>query len=126
MKELGYPRRMLQEEIRERRELARSGKCKCVGSGKVRVRTPSDAMRQRELERLNGRVRIYQLGRPMSRRQFRALPEDLQRLYVRLLRDKHGATRRAVRELIGEDFGLRFGEGDSARWNAFLARGRQR
>ena len=54
-----------------------------------------------------------------------ALPEDLRRLYVKLLRDKHGATRQQARQLTGEDYGLRFGEGDAQKWAAFLARGKR-
>ena len=53
------------------------------------------------------------------------LPEDLRRVYVKLLRDKHGATRQQVRQMTGEDYGLRFGEGDARKWEAFLARGRR-
>ena len=60
-----------------------------------------------------------------ARRQFLALPEDLRRLYVKLLRDKHGATRQQARQLTGEDYGLRFGEGDAQKWAAFLARGKR-
>ena len=62
---------------------------------------------------------------PPPRRQFLALPEDLRRLYVKLLRDKHGATRQQARQLTGEDYGLRFGEGDAQKWAAFLARGKR-
>ena len=54
-----------------------------------------------------------------------ALPEDLRRLYVKLLRDKHGATRQQARQLTGEDYGLRFGEGDAQKWAAFLARSKR-
>ena len=113
------------EEIREKKSVANSGKCKCVHSGRVRVRTASDALSDRDWDRMNGHIRIYQLGRPLTRRQFLALPEDLRRLYVKLLRDKHGATRQQARQLTGEDYGLRFGEGDAQKWAAFLARGKR-
>lgn len=94
-------------------------------SGRVRVRTASDVLSDRDWDRMNGHIRIYQLGRPLTRRQFLALPEDLRRLYVKLLRDKHGATRQQARQLTGEDYGLRFGEGDAQKWAAFLARGKR-
>ena len=74
---------------------------------------------------LVGLAVILDDGRPRTRRQFRALPEDLRRLYVKLLRDKHGATRQQARQLTGEDYGLRFGEGDAQKWAAFLARGKR-
>ena len=113
------------EEIREKKSVANSGKCKRVHCGRVRVRTASDVLSDRDWDRMNGHIRIYQLGRPLTRRQFLALPEDLRRVYVKLLRDKHGATRQQVRQMTGEDYGLRFGEGDARKWEAFLARGRR-
>ena len=125
MRELGTARRLLMEEIREKKSVANSGKCKRVHCGRVRVRTASDVLSDRDWDRINGHIRIYQLGRPLTRRQFLALPEDLRRLYVKLLRDKHGATRQQARQLTGEDYGLRFGEGDAQKWAAFLARGKR-
>ena len=116
--------RLLRQEAREKRILAGCSRHRHTGSGRVRTRMPSDYLSTQALARMSGCVRIYQLGCPMTRRQFRAMPEDLQRLYVHLLRDKHGATRRDVREMVGEDFGLRFGEGDAQRWAAFRRRGR--
>lgn len=125
MRELGTARRLLMEEIREKKSVANSGKCKRVHCGRVRVRTASDVLSDRDWDRMNGHIRIYQLGRPLTRRQFLALPEDLRRLYVKLLQDKHGATRQQARQLTGEDYGLRFGEGDAQKWAAFLARGKR-
>ena len=61
----------------------------------------ADALSEREWDRMNGHIRIYQLGRPMTRRKFLELPEDLRRVYVKLLRDKHGATRQQVRQMTG-------------------------
>ena len=122
MREAGSARRMLQEEIRERKRLAVNGGHKCGHSGRVRVRMSSDLLDRNAWEQRNGALRIYQLGRPMSRRQFRALPEDLQRLYLRLLRDKHGATQEQARALTGTEPGAWHGEGDPEKWQTFLKR----
>ncbi len=70
MRELGTARRLLMEEIREKKSVANSGKCKRVHSGRVRVRTASDVLSDRDWDRMNGHIRIYQLGRPLTRRQF--------------------------------------------------------
>lgn len=118
-------RRLLMEELREKRDIARNGKKKRVGSGRVRVRMSCDGLDRRGWAQQDGRLRVYQLGRPMGFLEFRRLPEDVQRLYVKLLRDKHGATRRDVRRLVGEDFGMHFGAGDAEKWRAFLARERR-
>ena len=63
MRELGTARRLLMEEIREKKSVANSGKCKRVHSGRVRVRTASDVLSDRDWDRMNGHIRIYQLGR---------------------------------------------------------------
>ena len=61
MSELGMARRLLMEEIREKKSVANSGKCKRVHSGRVRVRTASDVLSDRDWDRMNGHIRIYQL-----------------------------------------------------------------
>ena len=123
MRALSQARQELMREIREKEKLVKNSRGRTAG--KRRMRTAADAMSAQERMALNGCVRVYQLGRPMTRRKFLALPEDLRRVYVKLLRDKHGATRQQVRQMTGEDYGLRFGEGDARKWEAFLARGRR-
>ena len=54
MREAGMARRLLQEEIREKRILANCSKRKCVHSGQVRVRMAADALSEREWDRMNG------------------------------------------------------------------------
>ena len=139
MRELGTARRLLMEEIREKKSVANSGKCKRVHSGRVRVRTASDVLSDRDWDRMNGHIRIYQLGRPLTRRQFLALPEDLRRkialfcnmeedcviqnltastLYeVPLLLEREGLCRVACRKL-----GLPQREPDLAEWTALVQR----
>ena len=52
MRELGTARRLLMEEIREKKSVANSGKCKRVHSGRVRVRTASDVLSDRDWDRM--------------------------------------------------------------------------
>ena len=58
MRELGTARRLLMEEIREKKSVANSGKCKRVHCGRVRVRTASDVLSDRDGARLNGPIRL--------------------------------------------------------------------
>ena len=115
----------LAEELAERRSLARSAFGRVSGGGEVTVRLPSDSLRPGERQALNGPPRVYQLGRPMSREAYAQLPDDLKRLYLRLLRDRHGGTEKQIRRLTGaaETFGIRLSDarGDAKRWRAFLA-----
>ena len=95
-------------------------------AGTQRTGAGADGVGRAERPGLGSDERPYpHLSARLTRRQFLALPEDLRRLYVKLLRDKHGATRQQARQLTGEDYGLRFGEGDAQKWAAFLARGKR-
>jgi hypothetical protein len=112
------------EEQQERQVLARSSRGRYTGAGAVTVRLPSDALEGRELAGLNGPARSYDLGRPLGGAEFEALPDDLKRLYLRLLRDRHGGTERQIRRLTGarESYGvcLSAARGDRAKWRRFL------
>jgi hypothetical protein len=119
----------LTEDMAERRALARSAFGRVSGGGEVRVRLPSDHLRPGQQSELNGPTRVYDLGRPLSRGEYAGLPDDLKRLYLRLLRDRHGGTEKQIRRLTGaaETFGVRLSgaRGDGRRWAAFLALARE-
>ena len=57
------------------------------------VTLPSDRLNEAELARRNGPCRIYRLGRPMKLAEFEAMPPDLQRDYLRRLRQRGGGRR---------------------------------
>jgi len=114
----------------ERRTLARAARCRYTGAGEVTVRLPSDALPARALEQLNGPARSYQLGKPLHAAEFSALPDDLKRLYLRLLRDRYGGTERQIRRLTGtqENYGvcLSAARGDRRRWKRFMEKEEKR
>lgn len=87
------------------------------------MRLPSDGMTP---ARLNGPCRTYRLGVPMKLSQLEAMPEDLQRMYLRRLR-RSGATQEAAAKMLGgspahlqRKFLLQFDQPDAAAWEAFL------
>lgn len=55
-----------------------------VGSNGVRM--PSDSLSRKERQELNGEVKTYHIGKPMTLEEYNALPEDIQELY----RKRHG------------------------------------
>ena len=108
----------LLEDIRDKAVTGRSARNKVGGCGAVSVRLPNDHTAD---GRLNGPVYVYQLGLPMTKKQFAAMPGDLQTLYVRLLRDKHGATAAEAEFLTGDLRGVRFTkEGNEKKWALFI------
>lgn len=68
-------------EAKKQKAIARSASKRNAGRRGRTVRLPSDNLTPKQRERLNGPVRSYNLHAPMAYIAFRALPEDLQRLY---------------------------------------------
>ena len=88
------------EDVRERRALIASARRRVGGARSRRCSLPSDALSTAQRRRLNGPVRTYALGRPMSWEQFRDMPPDLQRRYLAWLRERFGLGPRAVAEQV--------------------------
>ena len=87
---------VVDEDVRERRALVSSARRRIGGSRSRRCSLPSDGLSAAQRGRLNGPVRTYALGRPMSWEQFSEMPPDLQRQYLARLRDRFGLGPRAV------------------------------
>ena len=95
------------------------------------VSLPSDNLNPAELQGRNGPCRVYRLGVPMDIGQFEAMPRDLQRTYLRRLRQRGGSTE-AVRAMLGisgqqmqqilEQARVTLDQPDQAAWAAFLER----
>lgn len=95
------------------------------------VTLPSDHLNPAELERRNGPCRVYRLGAPMDIGQFEDMPRDLQRAYLRRLRQR-GGSMEAVQAMLGIDGAqmaqilartqVTLDQPDQASWTAFLAR----
>lgn len=93
------------------------------------VTLPSDQMDPAQLAARNGPCRVYRMSRPMTIRQFEAMPQDLQRAYLLRLRQR-GGSEAAVRRMLG--IGRRrfqqlqtrhsvcFDRPDTAAWRRFL------
>lgn len=55
-----------------------------------RVKFPSDYLSKKELKAMNGDVKSYNLNRPMTWEEFRSMPQDLQVMYIKKLRNEFG------------------------------------
>ena len=89
------------------------------------VTLPSDFLDPAAVERRNGPCRTYRLGSPMTLETFEAMPSDLQKLYLRQLRQR-GGSEADVERMLGiapgglRRYRIRFDRQDPERWNAFL------
>ncbi len=91
----------------------------------VCVTLPSDRLAPEELAMRSGPCRTYRLGKPMSMAEFRTMPADLQRLYLRRLRQR-GGSESDVEQMLGIKQGslrryrVRFDKPNAQAWSAFL------
>ena len=79
---------MISDSI-EKKKIARSSHNRKTHCGKGgRVKFPSDYLSKKELKAMNGDVKSYNLNRPMTWKEFRSMPQDLQIMYIKKLRNE--------------------------------------
>ena len=81
---------MISDSI-EKKKIAHSSHNRKTHCGKGgRVKFPSDYLSKKELKAMNGDVKSYNLKRPMTWEEFRSMPQDLQIMYIKKLRNEFG------------------------------------
>ena len=81
---------MISDSI-EKKKIARSSHNRKTHCGKGgRVKFPSDYLSKKELKAMNGDVKSYNLNKPMTWKEFRSMPQDLQIMYIKKLRNEFG------------------------------------
>lgn len=90
-----------QQEQREKKIISYSAKNARTHCGKRgAVKLPSDYLTKKELESMNGEVKSYHLNDPMTWREFRALPDDIKIIYIKLLREKFNVPDKVIAETM--------------------------
>ena len=92
---------ILKEDIKEKKQAGRGYYHKKNGSKSKKCRLPSDSLSKKEIEKMNGECKVYNLNKPMSYSNFCAMPVDLQIKYLEMLRDKFGANQRDIANMMG-------------------------
>lgn len=62
---------------------------------------PHEHLTKKELKKMNGEVKKYNLTQPMKWAEFRAMPIDLQRKYIKMLQDGYHATCAMLADMFG-------------------------
>lgn len=113
----------LMQDTREKAITARSARSTRTHCGKRGpVRFPSDSLSKKEREAMNGKCESYRLNDPMTWEEFKSMPEDLQIIYIKALRNKYKVPDRALARAMGVEpatFGahirkLKLGQGKGA------------
>ena len=129
---------VFKQDIRDKKSIGRNAKY-MNRTGKGSVRMPSDYLSRKEKRKLNGPVTSYDMGKPMPYKDFRNMPEDLQRAYLQGLVERFHPSQGAIAELWGVSqrtvcnqmghHGLAVGKGHRAKdfnkeaWEAWIADG---
>ena len=85
----------------QKKKLARQAFHRKGPHGRKGITLRQDNMTASQLRKENGPIVEYKLHEPMKWKQFRGMPEDIQRTYVDLLRDKYHASISALSEMFG-------------------------
>jgi hypothetical protein len=91
----------LRETEKERKTLARMSRYKKNGSRTHYVRLPQTYMTDKELAKMNGKIYTLSLSKPMDRKEFKALSDDLKREYILNLVNKHEARQGDIAHMLG-------------------------
>lgn len=79
-------------EVRQRKNLARQAAHRKRGSRSKKCTLPSDGLTHKQWKERNGEVMIYNPNKPMKWNDFRALPKDIQQMYIAKLQDTYSAS----------------------------------
>lgn len=92
---------MISDSI-EKKKIAHSSHNRKTHCGKGgRVKFPSDYLSKKELKAMNGEVKSYNLNRPMTWEEFRSMPQDLQIMYIKKLRNEFGVPDSVLGKAMG-------------------------
>lgn len=92
----------LMQDTREKAITARSARSTRTHCGKRGpVRFPSDSLTKKEREAMNGKCESYRLNDPMTWEQFKSMPNDLQIIYIKALRNKYRVPDTALAKAMG-------------------------
>ena len=127
------------DDVRDKKRTAASARHRVCGSRSQKVTLPSDNMTKAELEKMSGPVMTYSLKQPMTWERLRNMPSDLQKQYIKSLRDDYNANPAAIAQMLGvctntlrtlttslciafpRGGGCRMSDSDREKWHAFLA-----
>ena len=92
---------MISDSI-EKKKIAHSSHNRKTHCGKGgRVKFPSDYLSKKELKAMNGDVKSYNLNKPMTWEEFRRMPQDLQIMYIKKLRNEFGVPDIVLSKAMG-------------------------
>ncbi len=91
---------LYKSDIAEKKRISHGAHNKRTHNGKGGCKLPHEYLTKKERDAMNGAVNQYNLGKPMTIKQLRKLPEDLQREYLSNIINKKCCTRGDLVEML--------------------------
>lgn len=85
----------------QKKNIARSAYARKTGARPRKVTMPSDYLTTTQKKELNGKMATYNLSKPMTFAEFKAVPQDLQREYIAKLRNTYHASAMQIGNMLG-------------------------
>lgn len=93
---------VFQSDVREKKRIAAGAFHKRTHAGKGgAVKLPSDFLTRKELNAMNGEVKSYNINSPMTWEEFKALPDDIKIIYIKLLRERFDVPDARIADMLG-------------------------
>lgn len=92
---------IFQKTSRERKRIGAGAYARKNGSRTKKCTLPSDNMTAGEIRKRNGEIMQYKLNQPMKWKEFRSMPEDLQKEYIQKLASEKKARGIDIAEMLG-------------------------
>ena len=92
---------VFQQTSRERKRIGAGAYARKNGSRTKKCTLPSDNMTAGQIKKRNGEIMQYKLNQPMKWKEFKSMPEDLQKEYIQKLASEKKARAKDVAEMLG-------------------------
>ena len=90
------------QDVRDKKRTARGAYNRRTHTGRSGgVKLPSDYLTKKECEKMSGEPTTYKISAPMTWQEFKAMPDDLKKLYLNWIREKFDAPDSAIADMLG-------------------------
>lgn len=90
------------QDVRDKSITARSARKMRTHNGKGgSVKFPSDYLTKKELKAMNGELKTFNINKPMAWADFKEMPDDLKKAYIRMIRHRFDAPDGYIAEMMG-------------------------
>ena len=90
------------QDLKEKKTIGRGSFNKRThdgGSGKKKWK--AELMSNKELAKMNGELKAYRLNDPMTWAEFKALPDDIKKMYIKGIRERFNPFDNALAQMMG-------------------------